>query len=350
MKKILLALALMSMAGIASAQTQTATDGWAAGIGLSYPRFASVNIDQLNSDLGGYLSIQRNFSEHMGLRLKAGFSHMEGQYTDASSALINESTNLITGDLDVLFYPVPCDNVSPYIFGGVGGNFKMISNAQTQIPDADKLGAQLNIGAGIDFKLATDLNLVTEFGYHITEGSTLDGTIVPSEVNAQDSYLAFTVGVNFLFDKGEPSTQCEPCGAVSQAMKDRVIYNSKVVDRYILSLADDKLALVGVNFAFDSSELTPESYPVLDKAVKLMNDKPKMKVEIAGYTDYEGPTDYNLDLARERATKVRDYMISKGIEATRLTVIAFGKGRSSYDNKTAEGREMNRKIMFRIIK
>jgi len=62
MKKILLTLALALTASIAAAsQTQISTDGWAAGIGLSYPRFASINIDQLNMNYGGYLSVQRIF-------------------------------------------------------------------------------------------------------------------------------------------------------------------------------------------------------------------------------------------------------------------------------------------------
>ena len=174
MKKRLLILALIWAAGTAAIRAQISTDSWVAGAGLSYPRYASVNIDTLNSDLGGYLSIQRNMTEHLGLRLKAGFSHMEGQYYNESASLINESTNLITADLDVLFYPVPCDSVSPYIFGGVGGNYKMISNAQTAVPDADKAGAQLNFGAGIDFVTnsraifnikGNDYRLIAELNY-----------------------------------------------------------------------------------------------------------------------------------------------------------------------------------------
>jgi outer membrane protein OmpA-like peptidoglycan-associated protein/opacity protein-like surface antigen len=355
MKKSLITLAVMLAAGIgaAQAQTQLPADSWAAGIGLSYPRYASVNIDQLNSDLGGYISIQRNFTEHLGLRLKAGFSHLEGQYTDASASLINESTNLITADLDVLFYPVPCDIVSPYIFGGVGANYKMFTNPQTVIPDANKAGAQLNIGAGMDFKLAPEINLVTEFGYHITDGSSLDGTIVPTEINVQDSYLAFTAGVNFVFGKGEPSKICDSCGQsepVSQAMKDRIAYNSRVVDRYILSIANDKLVLVGVNFGFDESTLLPESYAVLDKTVKILNDKPGIKIQIIGYTDYMGSADYNLNLAEARAKTVKDYFVSKGVAADRIAIIANGQGGATGDNKTAEGREMNRRIVIRIVK
>lgn len=343
----------MLTAGIGAAQAQLTSDSWALGLGLSYPRYASINIEALNTNLGGYISIQRNFTEHLGLRLKAGYSRIGGQYTDASSNVIKESTGLITGDLDFLFYPVPCDVVSPYLFGGAGGNYKMFTNPQTVIPEENKSGTQLNIGAGVDFRLAEGLNLATEFGYHITDGSSLDGTIVPSEVNAQDSYLAFTAGVNFIFGSGSPSTLCDRCdetGQMTKAMKDRLIYNSKVVDRYILSLANDKLVLVGVNFAFDESTLLPESYAVLDKTVKLMKDKPSLKVEITGYTDYIGSTDYNINLSLDRAKTVKDYLVSKGVAASRLTTVSSGQSGSVYDNKTVEGREMNRRVILRVIK
>ncbi|MCE5301082.1 MAG: OmpA family protein [Spirochaetia bacterium] len=229
----------------------------------------------------------------------------------------------------------------------------MINNPQTVIPDENSVGAQLNLGAGVDFTLARDLALVTEFGYHITDGSSLDGTIVPGEVNAQDSYLAFTIGVNFIFGKGEASELCVKCNqrdGMSAAEKDRLIYNSKVVDRYILSLANDKLVLVGVNFAFDESVLLPESYAVLDKTVKLMKDKPEIKVQISGYTDYVGTDDYNINLSMERANTVRKYLVSKGISEKRLSTVSQGQSGSLYDNKTGEGREMNRKVMLKIIK
>lgn len=353
MKKILITLVLAAAVSMAFAQEPVASDSWAVGLGLGYPRFASINIDAENINYAAYLSIQRNFSERVGLRIKAGFSHMEGSYTDGSAMLISQSTNLITADLDFLFYPVPCDKVSPYVFGGAGGSYKMISNPQTVIPDENAGGAQLNIGAGVDFALAQDLNLVAEFGYHITDGSSLEGTIVPGEVNAQDSYLAFTIGVNYIFGKGEASELCARCGeggGMTSAEKDRMRYNSKVIDRYILSIANDKLVLVGVNFAFDESALLPESYAVLDKAVKLMKDKPEMKVEVSGYTDFVGSSDYNINLSMERANTVRDYMISKGIQEKRLTIVSSGQNNSAYDNKTVEGREMNRKVILRIVK
>jgi OOP family OmpA-OmpF porin len=368
MKKILITLALMLTVGIGVSQAQTATNSWALGFGLSYPNFYSVNIRSLNTDFGLYLSGQRNFSEHVGLRVKTGYSHLEGQWNDASLKLIKESTNLITGDLDLLYYVVPCAPVSPYLFAGVGANYKNITNAQTALPDDNRFGTQLTVGTGAEFKLTPNWSIVTEFGYHITNSSGLEGTIVPTEVSGRDSYIALSAGVNFFFGKGEPSKQCEhcPCQGTTSGTKDLTDYNriedmivkhipkevvkEVVTDRYILAFKDDKLVLVGVKFAFDKSDLLPESYELLDKSVELLNTKPDAKFEVQGYTDYIGTEAYNQELSVRRAQTVKAYLVSKGIAQNRLTCVGFGKNDPVEDNATAEGRAMNRRIVFKIIK
>lgn len=353
MRKFLLALALVMAVGTGAAMAETATDGWSAGLGLSYPGYYLVNITTLKSNFGAYATIMRSFSEHSGLRLRAGYSHMEGEWTDLSLETTKQSTNLITADLDLLVYFVPCEMVSPYLFAGIGGNYKMITNGQTEISGSDLFGAQFNIGAGSEFKFAENWNLSAEIAYHITDNSTLEGTVVPWELNGRDSYLAINLGVNFLFGQGEPSTQCGQAvvgKGMSKNEKDRLRYNSAVVDRYILSIANDKLVLVGVNFAFDEATLTPESYAVLDKTVKLMKDRPAMKVEVQGYTDYVGTSNYNIELAAERANAVKDYIVSKGINESRLSVVSYGQTGSRKDNLTVEGREMNRRVVLKIVK
>ncbi|MCX6150333.1 MAG: OmpA family protein [Ignavibacteriales bacterium] len=370
MKNILITLAFILTIGVGVSQAQTATDSWAFGFGLSYPRLYSVNVTSINSNFGAYLSIQRNFSEHVGLRLKGGYSYMEGQWIDASSQLIKGRTNLLTGDLDLLYYFSPCESVSPYLFAGMGGNYKKINNAQTPFPDDNKFGTQLNVGAGGEFKLFPNWSLVTEFGYHVTNNSELDGTIAPTELNGRDSYIVLSAGLNFYFDKGKPSKQCEPCQGMTMEMKDMTDYNKiedmivkhipkevikevikeVLVDKYIVAISDDRLVLVGVNFAFDKSDLLPESYPVLDKGVKLLNDKPNVNVEIEGYCDYIGSDAYNQTLSVERAQTVKAYLVSKGIAENRLTTVGYGKTNPIADNETEEGRALNRRIVFRIIK
>ncbi len=368
MKNFFITLALMLLVNIGVSQAQTVTDSWAFGFGLSYPRFYSANITTLNTNYGAYLSIQRNFSEHVGLRFKGAYGHLSGKWNDASLNEIKETTNLITGDLDMLYYLVPCAPVSPYVFAGVGGNYKSITNGQTTYPDNNKLGSQLNLGVGADFKFNPSWSFVAEFGYHQTNNSELDGTIIPDvskEVNGHDSYIVLSAGLNYFFDKGKPSPQCEPCQGMTMEMKDMTDYNKIedmivkhipkevikeiVVDKYIVAISEDKLVLVGVNFAFDKSDLLPESYIVLDKAVKLLNDKPKVDVEIEGYTDYIGSEEYNQQLSVERAITVKNYLVSKGIADSRLSTVGFGKGNPVATNETEEGRAMNRRIVFRII-
>lgn len=368
MKNYFLTLALMLLIGIDVSQAQTVTESWALGFGLKYPRYASVNITSMNFNYGAYLSIQKNFSEHVGMRFKGGFANIKGEWTDALMNNIKQSTNVISGDVDMVFYVVPCAPVSPYLFAGAGGNYKLIKNGQS-INSDNKLGTQLNVGLGAEFKINPTWSFVTEFAYNITNNSELDGTTVPTEINGRDSYIALSVGFSYFFDKGTPSPQCEPCQGIQgvpPAMKDMTDYKriedivishipkevtkEVVVDRYIAAISNDRLVLVGVNFAFDKSELLPESYPVLDKAVVLLNDKPDVRVEIEGYTDYIGTDAYNQELSVQRAEVVKAYMVSKGIADARLSTVGYGRGNPVGNNETEEGRTMNRRIVFRILK
>ncbi len=361
MKKIIITLTLLLTIGMAASQAQTWTDSWALGFGLNYPRYSSVNITALNTNYGTYLSLQHNSSERVGLRIKAGYSHLEGSWSDAFAVENTEKTDLISGDLAVLYYLDPWAQVSPFLFGGVGGSYRMVDNGATGWIDKE-YGSQVNAGAGIEYMMNHNWSFVAEGSYHITSNSNLDGTVVSSEVNGYDSYLVFSAGFNFFFRKEKPSRRYEPC-PVSKDLTDynkieklivkhipKEVISQVIVDRYILEFKDDLLVLVGVNFAFDKADLLPESYTVLDKSVVLLKDKPDAKFEIEGYTDYIGTKAYNMDLSIQRAQAVKDYLVSKGIEQNRLTVVGFGKNRPVGDNKTEEGRALNRRIVFKMIK
>ena len=364
MKNIFITLALLLTVGISVSQAQLATDSWALGFGGTYPRFVSVNIQPLNSNYGGFLSLQRNFSENFGLRLKASYSHLEGQWADAALNQITESTNVITGDLDVLYYLIPCEPISPYLFAGAGAGLRTLKNNSTAL-DENETALAFNMGGGVEWSIDSRWKVLTEYGYHMMFNSELDGAIVPTEVNGRDTYMTLNIGLLYYFDKGAPSKKCEPCPqGITMEAKDvdynkiedmiikhipKEVVKEVVVDRYIRA-SDDRLVLVGVNFAFDKSDLLPESYPVLDNAVKLLNDKPDVNVEIEGYTDYIDTKEYNQKLSEERAQTVKNYLVSKGIAENRLTTIGFGKSNPIADNKTEEGRAMNRRIVFRIIK
>ncbi len=105
----------------------------------------------------------------------------------------------------------------------------------------------------------------------------------------------------------------------------------------------------GISFKSGSAEILPGSYTLLDRAAKVLQDYPDVRLEISGHTDNRGRAGYNITLSQKRAESVKTYLVSRGIDPSRLTSIGFGKDRPIADNATATGRATNRRIEFRLI-
>ena len=105
-----------------------------------------------------------------------------------------------------------------------------------------------------------------------------------------------------------------------------------------------KLILEGVNFNNDEATLLPEAMATLDQAAATLKEWGNTKVEVAGHTDSVASDAYNMDLSQRRANAVRDYLISKGIDAGRLTAKGYGESNPIADNETEKGRYMNRRV------
>jgi outer membrane protein OmpA-like peptidoglycan-associated protein len=110
------------------------------------------------------------------------------------------------------------------------------------------------------------------------------------------------------------------------------------------------IVLEGVNFESGKSEILEESIPILDKVYRTMKAYPKLEVEINGYTDSQGRKAFNDKLSLNRAAAVLDWLVTKGINRTRLSAKGFGPENPIADNSTAEGRAKNRRIEFTPIK
>jgi OOP family OmpA-OmpF porin len=103
------------------------------------------------------------------------------------------------------------------------------------------------------------------------------------------------------------------------------------------------LVLEGVNFATGKAEITPESREVLDRVAASLVANPEIKVDVAGHTDNTGSRAMNVKLSQARADAVRDYLVSKGVSADRLSTKGYGPDRPIASNDTAEGRAKNRR-------
>ncbi len=98
-----------------------------------------------------------------------------------------------------------------------------------------------------------------------------------------------------------------------------------------------------VHFGFDQYDLKPDALRILDEAVSAMQADSTLRMEIEGHTDSIGTNEYNMALGERRATSVRDYIVSRGISADRLSTISYGEERPKYDNSREETRRLNRR-------
>ncbi len=129
-----------------------------------------------------------------------------------------------------------------------------------------------------------------------------------------------------------------------------VIENSKTLVMNIEMLKKGgKIELRGIYFDSGKATIKPESYPILDGAVKMLKENPKVKIEIQGHTDSVGSASSNLYLSQSRAEAVRNYLIAHGIEAWRIIAKGYGETMPIADNTTKAGRARNRRIEFLII-
>lgn len=116
------------------------------------------------------------------------------------------------------------------------------------------------------------------------------------------------------------------------------------------TIAEGKtINLRNVFFKTDSATLMAESTFQLEALLKLMNDHPKMRIEIRGYTDNVGDDDYNLKLSSRRAEAVTLWLISNGIGQDRLVFKGFGEKDNIETNETEAGRARNRRVTFYIL-
>lgn len=105
-----------------------------------------------------------------------------------------------------------------------------------------------------------------------------------------------------------------------------------------------------VYFDFNKATLKKESYNEIEKLVKMLNANPTMRIEIIGHTDFIGGSAYNKELSRQRASAVRDYIVSRKIAANRVTAVGYGSERPLASNDDEEeGRELNRRTEFTIL-
>ncbi len=105
-----------------------------------------------------------------------------------------------------------------------------------------------------------------------------------------------------------------------------------------------------VHFDVDKSIIKPESFPILHEVVQVLKNNSGVRIEVDGHTDSDGTEEHNMGLSHRRAAAVREFLVSHGIAADRLTSRGFGESKPIATNETAEGKALNRRVELNALK
>jgi OOP family OmpA-OmpF porin len=121
-------------------------------------------------------------------------------------------------------------------------------------------------------------------------------------------------------------------------------------ERTYVKVEEGKLIVFGkVRFRSGSAELDPRSEPLLEQVAIALQGTPDLRVRVEGHTDNTGPEELNEELSEQRAGRVRDNLVQRGVSSDRLEIRGEGESRPIAPNRTRAGRAKNRRVELVVI-
>jgi outer membrane protein OmpA-like peptidoglycan-associated protein len=105
----------------------------------------------------------------------------------------------------------------------------------------------------------------------------------------------------------------------------------------------------GIMFDVNKANLRPEAQQNLGDLAGILNKYPDTNVLIEGHTDSDGTEEHNLELSRQRAQSVSNYLAGRQVDATRFTIMGYGESQPIATNDTTEGKQLNRRVELAIM-
>jgi OOP family OmpA-OmpF porin len=307
----------------------------------------------LEDDILYGASIGKHISPHWSLQLTAytGDHDNDGKRPEWTwPASFDGSLSGVSFDLMRVF--LRDNRISPYVLGGIGmqnSDYEGLEGDENVTASAG-LGLMWDVARSADGSRTVQLRPEIRSRWDLQSGNTLN------DVVAQ-------IGVAFGWGPPRPAPAVAeppppppppPPPAPAKCADDDGDGVCNEADKCPNTPAGTKVDKVGcpleqtlkVLFDFDSAELRPESITELERVVTFMNDVPFATSLIEGHTDSVGTEEYNLKLSDRRAKAVYDYLTSRGVDPARLSSIGHGESKPIADNATAEGRQLNRRVML----
>ncbi|WP_130735249.1 OmpA family protein [Flavobacterium sp. J27] len=185
--------------------------------------------------------------------------------------------------------------------------------------------------------------ITDEFGQVIKETKTNDKGEVKLIIEPLTAYNISTNKEGY-----EPNANAVTASTQNNFVTETIKMNQKKAE-----IVDDAIVIENIFFDFNKATLKEESRLSLDKVVTVMNEIPEMTLTINAHTDNKGSDKYNLLLSQKRAKSAYDYLITKGINKSRLSHNGYGESKPLHDcgSNCTEVQDLeNRRIEFKINK
>jgi OOP family OmpA-OmpF porin len=125
--------------------------------------------------------------------------------------------------------------------------------------------------------------------------------------------------------------------------------NSAAKEAEVTRTVGKVMRLDNLIFAASTSKIETSSYEELNQVVKMLKDNPKMVIQLEGHTDFIGEPSRNMKLSLDRVDAVKNYLVSKGGDKSRIKTKAFGGTQPLSRENTEEAHKLNRRVELRVL-
>ncbi|WP_367864581.1 DUF6089 family protein [Pedobacter sp. WC2423] len=376
--------------------------GYGLYVKKQFTPYFSLKLDGIRGKLKGDNS--KAFNDGKGVAIVGGNSKFETELNYAAS--LSAEVNMFNIDL---FRKQ--DALQLFVTGGAGlAGYKpkvTAGNVTTEYPK-DVKELIIPVGLGARFKVSDKVNFNLGWSVYFVDGDNLDGTYRGGRHSDKFSYAS--AGLEFALGKGKQLAFSNPVAAsYDEALQAKNIANSLksdldaqksenaklrtemndllkdtdgdgvadkldkcpntpsgtvvdgagcplvapapvVTEKVIITEADRKVvkqAIKDLEFDLSKATIRAKSYPSLNRVANLLVTK-NFSLKLAGHTDNTGSADLNMRLSKDRAESVKAYLVSQGANASRIEATGYGKNQPIATNKTAAGRQKNRRVEFTL--